>query len=310
MASMTNNGWPKDPAVTRVYVGGDSNGCEFRAGDVAVVFQYFFERFHREVEPVYMLNGYRSSGYNATIPGSVASSNHISATAGDVNGDRHPNEARAPRGIKPSGFSPAQVAAINQLLADFGCIVWGGRTSAKFPVGSRDYMHFEVAGGTAAAQRLAAVADWVRAQNAPKPVPPKPTPPPPEPENLEEVMPYPRYYRLTNGNLAWEDLGTARRRTSLPQYKATSAQYPKGIGITAIPANDPFWDLPIVGDAFGEGYQQSGKPAVWVSASDDNGAGRSWVDAETYAKEGKPVLTVLPNDDPFWTLPVIGTSPA
>src|SRR4051812_27472171 len=136
----TNNGWPTDPAVNRIWVGNDPDGCEFAAGDVTVVFTYFFTRFHQEIELVHMLNGYRSSEYNDTIPGSVKSSNHVSGTAGDVNGDWHPNEANG--GSGSSGFTAAQSEQVRALVAHVGVLKWG----ADFPPGARDWMHFEISG--------------------------------------------------------------------------------------------------------------------------------------------------------------------
>jgi hypothetical protein len=141
----TNNGWPKDPVVVRLYVGQDYDGCEVALGDVATLFADFMTRFHNEVEPLRKANGYRSSAYNASIPGSVASSNHVSGTAVDLNGDVHPNEAAHGGAIMASGFSPSAYVALNRLLGVYGgIIVWGGNTSAKFPRGARDYMHFEI----------------------------------------------------------------------------------------------------------------------------------------------------------------------
>lgn len=164
MASTTNNGWPKDPKVVRIYVGKDANGAEFARGDVASLFAHFFGRFHREVEPVRILNGYRSSAFNASIPGSIPSSNHVSGTAGDVNGDVHKNEAVS--GITGSGFSSAQTQRIRQIQADMrNLIKWGG----DFPKGKRDWMHFEVQGSAA----------QIRDYLATLATPPTPTPTPP-----------------------------------------------------------------------------------------------------------------------------------
>ena len=52
MAGTTQNGWPKDPRVIRIFAGGDITGAEVCDGDVAMVAQVFLDRYHERVEPI------------------------------------------------------------------------------------------------------------------------------------------------------------------------------------------------------------------------------------------------------------------
>jgi hypothetical protein len=157
MAGTTQNGWPKDPRVVRIFAGGDITGAEVREGDVAVVAQAFLDRFHERVEPITEVNGFRTSAFNASIAGSIKSSNHVSGTAWDVNGGRHKNEAVHPHQWS-SGFTPAQVDAVRTLLAEFGGLLEWGMDFAK---GKRDPMHVAVARGVTQEQ-IAALAATLR----------------------------------------------------------------------------------------------------------------------------------------------------
>jgi hypothetical protein len=143
----TNNGWTTDPPLTRVYVGGDADGCTFRAGDVATLFAWFFGEMHRTIETITVLNGARTAAYNASI-GGAAGSNHVSGTAGDVNGSRHPYEYHLPPSQSgsnyKSGWSSAQQSAIRSLMASTGGLIsWG----LDYNVGYRDAMHFDITKG-------------------------------------------------------------------------------------------------------------------------------------------------------------------
>jgi len=142
----TLNGWPTVPAskVTRIFVGGDRNGATVLAGDVATAFTWLLEQLHAQVEPLTVVNGWRSAADNRRA-GGAARSNHISGTAVDVNGGRHPYERHHPGRRYSSGFTTAQAKAVRAILARAdGLFRWG----LDFPVGLRDAMHFELAGGT------------------------------------------------------------------------------------------------------------------------------------------------------------------
>jgi hypothetical protein len=150
---MTNNGWSAvtEAAVTRVYVAGDVNGCTFRSGDVATVFTWLFEQIDTRVEHVTMLNGWRSVAEN-TKDGGDPGSNHLSGTAGDVNGFKHPYEHLLPVGQRygnyHSGWTNSQIAEIRKILAEAGLFAWG----LDYGSGWRDAMHFDLRSGTTAAQ--------------------------------------------------------------------------------------------------------------------------------------------------------------
>lgn len=165
-AEGTNNGWPivDGDQVTRVYVGHDVDGCTFLSGDVAHLFAWFFDELHREVEPVTMLNGWRSRQYNAEHGGAVGS-NHMSGTAGDVNGYKHPYEAHT----KPwsSGWTSAQQQQVRAIMASTGgLLAWG----LDYAPGWRDAMHFDLT-PYATPKRVRAFVATLAPTPAPDPVP-------------------------------------------------------------------------------------------------------------------------------------------
>lgn len=130
-----------------------------RAGDVATVLLDFAAKFHAHVEA---LQPYpHCSGYNYRVDTNDPKvlSCHASATAIDLNSDKHPNGKRGT-------FTAEQVTTLRALLAGYsGVIHWGGDF-----VGTDDEMHFEIY-GTAA--QVAAVAARIRGA-APAPLPPPP----------------------------------------------------------------------------------------------------------------------------------------
>jgi len=159
----TLNGWPeaRESAVVRIVVGGDANGVTTLDGDVSTAFRWLLEQFHARVEPISEVNGWRSAAFNKQI-GGAARSNHISGTAVDVNGARHPFERHHPGKRYSSGFTNAQGRAVRAILKEAGGLFgWG----LDFPVGLRDAMHFELANGTTKADVAAFVAT-LRARKA------------------------------------------------------------------------------------------------------------------------------------------------
>ena len=140
----TLNGWSdvEKSRTTRIYVGRDKNGCTVRKGTEAA-FAWLMQQIHERVEPVDVANGHRTRAENDFYKG-ARNSNHISGTAVDLNGGRHPYEAHQ-KGAWTSGFTAAQTAEIRKILAEAGGLfAWG----ADFPRGKRDAMHFELAKGT------------------------------------------------------------------------------------------------------------------------------------------------------------------
>lgn len=148
--AVTRNGWVVGPAATTAIRGPRTKDTgDVLAGDVAAIFQHFVNQYDARIEPVRIINGYRNPTFNRRVGGD-ARSNHISATALDLNGDVHPYEANLPRlkrGLAyRSGFSSAQVKAVRALLAEYdGVIFWG----LDFNRGYRDSMHFEIRGTAA-----------------------------------------------------------------------------------------------------------------------------------------------------------------
>lgn len=141
----TLNGWPEvsEQGVVRIVVGGDANGATVLAGDAATAFRWLLEQFHTRVEPIIEVNGWRSAAFNKQVGGATRS-NHISGTAVDVNGGRHPFEAHHPGKTYSSGFTAAQEREVRSILREARLFAWG----LDFPVGRRDAMHFELAPGT------------------------------------------------------------------------------------------------------------------------------------------------------------------
>jgi hypothetical protein len=187
MTDSTNNGWPKDPSTTRIYVGGDKDGCEVRAGDVETIFESLIRRFHSEVEPIITASGYRSSQVN-TQSGGITTSNHLSATAVDLNGYAHPYEANATWSHRfanyRSGFTTAQVSSIRAILGSMGGLVrWG----MDFAVGYRDSMHFEIRGSAASVASLASkIRDAASTTEPPAPSTPNTPPEPAKPTTTKD----------------------------------------------------------------------------------------------------------------------------
>lgn len=142
------NGWPLDPRTQTISAGGKSTTV--RAGDVATVLQYIAQQWHRRIEAIVTLHGYRSSKTNAAIGGDPGS-NHISGTAIDVNGFRHPYEQG--KGYKDQGFSAAQVSEMRQILSPVNDVVqWG----YDYPKNWRDGMHMQIRKGVSTAAVAAA----------------------------------------------------------------------------------------------------------------------------------------------------------
>jgi hypothetical protein len=155
----TNNGWPVEPTLSRIYVGGDSSGATFASGDVATAFSWLFGEFHRRVEPVVEINGARTVAFNNSTPNADPGSNHQSGTAGDVNGYKHPYEVGLPiarRGSNfDSGYTSGQIAVVRQILAEAGGLfAWG----MDYRSGWRDPMHFDIKAGKTRADVAAFVA--------------------------------------------------------------------------------------------------------------------------------------------------------
>lgn len=290
---VTNNGWNvvDGDQVTRRWIGADTDGCTFLSGPVADLFVWFFDQLHQHVEPVTMLNGWRSAADNAYY-GGAAGSNHMSGTAGDVNGYKHPYEAHT----RPwsSGWTAEQQHMIRLLMAQTGGLIsWG----LDYAVGIRDAMHFDLSPGTTPAQ----VAAFVHTLH---------TPPPPEEEDmtpeqaktLDDIAIWVQQnqagpvYGIPGGRGRWTPLGDSTRQYLDPALNASKPRQP------AVPLDprDLFWGR--AGTAVGEGFRCVGDPtgAVWIQTGDEHGNPRRYhVTAAEWASMGA-TYTDLDPSNPFW----------
>lgn len=128
-----------------------------RRGDTATVLLWVARQLHYAIEPCVTLYGYRDAATNR-IYGGLPSSNHLSGTAFDYNGAKHPYEHTHPQGWT-SGWGATDQARIADILRAARVVEWGNNLSL-FPKGWRDPMHFAIsrtasaAGVKAAAKRL------------------------------------------------------------------------------------------------------------------------------------------------------------
>ena len=327
---LTMNGWTwipsyNDVRLTTITVNGRST--KVAAGDAAVVLQETARLFHEEVEPISTMFGWRTGSTNDAY-GGVSNSNHFSGTALDLNGGKHLR-------YKHNTFTSAQVAKINSIIARLGNVVrWGGdwNKDGRLTESNADEMHFEIVGTTA---QVRAVADKIRAAQKP--------PAPPEEDimatltdvtNAVNAAVRPlltkvdqtadtvrslssavasltaaasrtgRWVKFEGSNLAWLDLGVARRRGTVEQYAAAGKP---PIGVLSI--TDPFWDLPIVGDAWGELYRlplaTDSSGASWLLEVQDGHAVRRWPSRQDWLDHGQPPIVDLPKTHGFWKIPAV-----
>lgn len=200
MPTSQNGFSANDRSVIASYtVPGTSLRIALRKGDVSVVLLEFLRRYHLEVEPLHNtpqdLWGYAER----TIRGSSTTlSNHASGTAVDVRATAHPLGKRGT-------FTPAKLAALRRLLADFGPVLrWGGDYVSR-----PDEMHIEINAGATTVKRLA---DGIRAHNGTAPAASTEEP-------LSWSTPLPDYYtanpddRLAAGEMvAWGTTHAAHAR--------------------------------------------------------------------------------------------------
>lgn len=151
----TNNGYTIAPRgsslLTSIKVG--TQKATVRAGHPGWLLRWVTQQLHAAVEPVATLNGWRDPATNAKA-GGVRDSNHLSGTALDYNGARHRWEAKLPANQRGAhfddGWTNAQTAKVHAILAATNHTVqWGADVSARYPIGQRDAMHFEIRGSAA-----------------------------------------------------------------------------------------------------------------------------------------------------------------
>lgn len=139
--AVTMNGYTRIDAIDSrlVLAGVAGHTTRLLGGPVERVLTEVGRRFHAEVEPVSAFNGWRSAALNAAS-GGITTSNHLSGTAVDINGYRHPR-------YQHGTFTAEQVATIRRILADLGGVVrWGGdwNGDGRSTESDVDEMHFEV----------------------------------------------------------------------------------------------------------------------------------------------------------------------
>ena len=113
-------------------VPGTSIVLQVRSGDVATVLIYIAQRFNAEVETLLrgQCGGY---DYRPNVNNPSVWSNHASGTAIDLNSAVHPNGS-------PNTFTAAETAAVRDILAYCGSVVYWGQDYR----GTVDGMHFEI----------------------------------------------------------------------------------------------------------------------------------------------------------------------
>lgn len=154
MTLRSYNGWPASPntRLRPLVVAGEA----FVPGvldndDVYTIFKYVAEQMHKRVEPIvrddwHQMDDWGFSFRLTTNDNSLSC--HASATAIDYNATRHPFGVPIARTM-----TPAQISEVHQILAEVGCVEWGGDWNLA------DGMHFEIDGSPA---EVAAAADRIR----------------------------------------------------------------------------------------------------------------------------------------------------
>lgn len=132
----SENGWRMVDAAgcTTAKIPGTGLSLPFRTGDAQTVLTAWAAWFNANVESLNNPGrGYADEG-SFTWTNSVASSNHLSGTAMDLNWNDHAFR------VSYSGFTTAEIAAVRRGLALFNKCIWWGQdwTSPK------DSMHFQL----------------------------------------------------------------------------------------------------------------------------------------------------------------------
>ena len=170
MTEFSYNGWPvvDQSAIVPLIVAGVSFPGGVLGGDVRTVMYDFALWYHNTIEPLISGDcwGYEVRA-DTNDPNLISC--HASGTAIDLNAPNHPNG-----GSQYAGFTVGQVNAINQKIADVGCLYWG----ANF-TGTHDPMHVEIQGDAAAVHEAALRVG---------PLTPKPTPPTEDEEMTLDVV--------------------------------------------------------------------------------------------------------------------------
>lgn len=125
--TLSENGWPMIDAkdTVSVQVIPAAKKVPLRKGDVATILNAFIILYHREVEPI------TSQVWGWSDDNDVATSNHMSGTAIDINAPKYPWGLR----VMPAD----RIKKVRALLKKFeGVIFWGGEWSRP------DEMHYQI----------------------------------------------------------------------------------------------------------------------------------------------------------------------
>lgn len=128
---LTENGWPACDAnsTDSSFIPGTNVRIPLQIGIPNLILKAFASDFAKNVEP---LDQSQCGGWTPT--NSVPTSNHLGGTAQDLNWRKHP------MGKTNDGYTPEQVAKVNELI-DFyeGNIFWGNNWNSP-----KDSMHFQM----------------------------------------------------------------------------------------------------------------------------------------------------------------------
>jgi hypothetical protein len=149
----SENGWRMvdQGSCRHVLIPGTNVRIWLREGQPEKILGAFAADFNAYVEP---LRQEDSGGWTAT--NDVASSNHLSGTAMDLNW-QGPNKSRFRLGItEQQAYPPPKDARLRELITFYeGMVFCGGNWSI------RDWMHFQMGGNTYGSQHVAKVNDFI-----------------------------------------------------------------------------------------------------------------------------------------------------
>lgn len=138
MANVTSNGWPWKDTGLSAFTAPNGHVTSVANRSLAIVFAYLAYRWDTEIEPVTACYGNRTVAEQKRTNPNVMDSNHISATAIDVNGGKHPYELTTRSWS--TGFTTAQEKTLRGIIADTGIL----QTGLDFASPYRDGMHVQV----------------------------------------------------------------------------------------------------------------------------------------------------------------------
>jgi predicted chitinase len=180
--NFSENGWRMVDQGSCVWIkvpGTDDRvSLQIREGQPAAILGAFVADWNAYIEPV------RDADSACWTPtNSVASSNHLSGTACDVNWNSHPFR------VADAGFNAPQLKTMNEML-DFyeNLVFWGNRWTNP-----KDAMHVQMNGGTYGSENVDKVNDFIRRKIRADGFSTfrrggAVTPPPPPPSNQVDVL--------------------------------------------------------------------------------------------------------------------------